>query len=123
MDDIRAYEKLIAAVVASAVADTFLPPLDTEHGLKLQEDVASAFEFIYEHGGPWLEMIDIDPIAFKNQMDRQMYSVTDANIFKPNSQRGFEIDDNKRRTFKINYQLWNKEKVERSLASGIKGKG
>lgn len=116
-DDIAGYKALIAEVVSQAIKDSMLAPLNNRYGVSGAKHAMSAMQFIY--GGDvdvWLEWLDIDGNVFRKQIDKVMFSNEKTN-FIAGAHSPLEIDDRRRRFFKINYQLWQKRKA--SYALGI----
>lgn len=114
-DEVRPYKMLISAVVAKAVQDTFLPPIKTNKGLRITLHAKTALDFLYgDNLKYWLQYLDIDDANFVSNMERQMFNTAtpERKVGKNNTH---EIDDNKRRLFKTNYQLWQKLKTARAL--------
>jgi len=114
-EEVRPHKMLISAVVAKAVQDTFLPPIQNGKELQIALYAKTAFDFLYgENLQYWLQFLDIDGKNFIANMEREMFSKSEPHK-KVSQNNTHEIDDNKRRMFKINYKLWQKLKAARAL--------
>lgn len=118
-DDIAGCRAIIAEVVSQAIKDSMLAPLKSRYGLNGAKHAMSAMQFIY--GGDvdvWLEWLDIDGNVFRQRLDKVMFSKEKIN-FVAGAHSPLEIDDRRKKFFKINYELWQKKKASYALGIDI----
>ena len=103
MDEARCYQNLIYAVIARAMMDTFSAPTK---GGKMSKDTISAFDFLFSDDvDVWLELIDLDPDAFKRRLKDSMFS------------ESCKISESDKRAFRINYKKWYQQTNAAKLLS------
>lgn len=94
--------KLAHAVINRAIMDTTTPAFERDGRIVLSNDILTAFEFLFNHGKYWLELVDIDHDQFKRKILEEMY------VYNQNK----NLPDIDKRNFRINYQTWQKMKHE-----------
>lgn len=115
MDEIEAYKSLIAEVINQALKDSMVAPHTTKYGIQAYGHAITAMQFLYSDDvNVWLQWLDIDGDAFKQRLDKIMFSDTSCN-FVAGARSPLEIDDNKRRAFRANHKLWKKRKARHAL--------
>jgi hypothetical protein len=109
IDDTRGCQQLINAVIARALLDSFRAP---QADGKMDSHAKTAFDFLLgDTVDVWLELIDIDPGAYKKRLVDSVYS----------DKASFE--DFQKRTFRINHQKWHQLKNSSLLKTmGYKAK-
>ncbi len=98
----EAIKSLANAVINRAVIDTYQRCYERNGKIVLSRDTVGAFEFLFDHGKYWLEIIDIDHDQFKRRLVEEMY------VYNQNK----NLPDEDKRSFRINYQTWQKMKQE-----------
>lgn len=98
----EAIKSLANAVINRAVIDTYQRCYERNGKIVLSRDTVKAFEFLFDHGKYWLEIIEIDHDQFKRRMVEEMY------VYNQNK----NLPDEDKRSFRINYQTWQKMKQE-----------
>lgn len=98
----EAIKSLANAVINRAVIDTYQRCYERNGKVVLSRDTVEAFEFLFDHGKYWLEIIEIDHDQFKRRMVEEMY------VYNQNK----NLPDEDKRSFRINYQTWQKMKQE-----------
>lgn len=105
MDDIRSYKSLISAIVLRALYDAVSPPV--QKGKTLSPLARDGIEFLFgDNIYFYLEFLNIDGKYFQNQLLKSMYRDDSTKIMES------EFSPSRKRIFRINYQLWEKEKAE-----------
>ena len=103
-DNIESYQNLIYAVVATAMRDTFRPPVNGY----LDHETESAFNFLFgKDVDIWLELVDMDADQYKTRLKDFMW--------KDNKETGDRVSEFDKRMFRGNYKLWHKKMNERKL--------
>lgn len=101
----EAIKSLANAVINRAVIDAYQPCLEKDGKIVLTRDIASAMEFLFDHGKYWLNVVDIDHDQFKRKLLEA--------AFNYNQDKNWSDID--KRSFKINYRHWQKMKQEVAL--------
>jgi hypothetical protein len=92
-----ACHRLLCAVVQLAVVDSFHKPIKIGESLRLDENAQTALDFLFVHGDPFLEAIDMEPSTFRASLLKKMFS----------EERSVHYPDFKKRIFRANYRLWD----------------
>jgi hypothetical protein len=91
LDDYQSHQNLVYAVVATAMRDTFRPPINN----RLDHHAETAMSFLFSNDvDPWLELVDMDASGFKKRLQDSMWG------------DNRQIPSADRRVFRINYKLW-----------------
>lgn len=100
-DDIQAYKNIVFAVIAKAMTDSFIVPPKRQ---EINPEAFSALEFLFSSDVDlWLELVDIDPEAFKYRMKESMWDDSCS------------VGESQKRAFRENYKRWYKKKNEYKL--------
>ena len=101
----EACHNLLCAVVHMALTDAFKKPLKIGDSLRLDDHAKTALDFLFVHGDPFLEIIDMEPTTFRTSLLNKMFS----------DERSAHYADFKKRIFRTNYRLWDELREYRDI--------
>jgi hypothetical protein len=106
----RPEEKLLSAVIALAIDDACLPPIEiVGKGKKkiivMSHNAYTAYKFLFVDGDGYYAALNMDPIEFKKRLMSQM---TDLETNRPfdNVRRTTDVIGRRKRLFKLNHSLY-----------------
>jgi hypothetical protein len=119
----RAEEKLLSAVIALAIQDVCLPPVQmTVKGNKkavvMSHNAYTAYKFLFFDADGYYAALDMDPKQFKQRLERQLRDMTTGRPFEI-SNRNRDLIGKRKRMFKLNESLYFRRKAREYLQEEI----
>lgn len=106
----RPEEKLLSAVIALAIEDACLPPIEiptnkNKKTIVMSHHAYTAYRFLFYDGDGYYAALDIDPAEFKKRL---MSQLTDLSTNKPFDavKRTTDLIGRRKRMFKLNHSLY-----------------
>jgi hypothetical protein len=107
----RPEEQLLSAVIVLAIEDACLPPIKKQpKKYVMHQHAYTAYRFLFEHSGAYLELINIDPKSFREKLVGQMNDRTHNRPFDITDRLNL-IAERKKRMFRMNQKLYAKGSV------------
>jgi hypothetical protein len=130
----RPEEKLLSSVIALAIEDVSLPPIQItileSVGLKRRKKkilvpcslAESAYKFLFQGGADgYCAALDIDPKEFKIRLLIQLKDTSTNRPFDL-SKRSLEMISRKKRNFKLNHDLFNRGNLRGNFTEFVNSK-